>query len=331
MSFGGVLGQEAVAEVLGRAVTENRLSHAYLFTGPRGMGKAAMAKVLAKAVNCRKRGEGWRPCDDCSSCRQVDAGSHPDVRWLEPDGATIKIAQVRELTREAAMRPLAGGCRVFIIRQADRMSAEAANSLLKVLEDPPGRSMFILLTALPDALLPTIVSRCQGVPFRPVARDTLAIHLVNEFGLEPDRAKLVATLSRGNPGRAAEMASSTEFGEAVRLAGEAVGRLWGSKGPSGVLAGFEVAQALEAWKSSEYEILDFLAWIFRDCLVRAVGAGVEDAPESGIVVPVNLCAGPAALFQALGYIEEARRQLKANANRRLVFEVLSHKLRALGG
>lgn len=325
MAFGEVIGQEVVKEALGRAVTVGRVCHAYLFVGPRGLGKSSVARNLAKAVNCRERGDGWEPCDVCPSCRQVDAGNHPDVRWVEPDGASIKIGQVRNLLRDAALKPFAGARRVFVISGADKLTAEAANSLLKVLEEPPTFALFVLTTAFPDAVLPTLVSRCQWVAFRPVGQEVLAAHLERELGLDPAGARLFATLSRGNPGLAREMAGSAALAQAVGLVREAMERLRASDGPGGALVAFEVARDLEAFKVDGLEILDLLAWIYRDSLVQALEAG--DGVRVGIVEAPESRQHPARLLAGLRHIEEARRRLRAHANRRLVFDVLIHKLR----
>lgn len=159
MSFREHAGMVAAAQ-LQRCLQNGRLAHAYLIIGPRGAGKEALARTLAKAVNCREANAD--SCDGCESCRRVAAGTHPDVHWIRPESKTrrIQIEQMREFMRTVSLAAQCGGVKVGVVVDADCMTEEAANAFLKTLEEPPGQTVMLLLTTQPQRLLPTILSRC---------------------------------------------------------------------------------------------------------------------------------------------------------------------------
>jgi DNA polymerase-3 subunit delta' len=165
MSFNDIIGHDRPVQVLKRALAGGTVAHAYLFSGDEGIGKRMTARALAAAVNCLERGpEGG--CGTCPSCRKVAAGSHPDVHLLAPDGAEIKIDQIREVQSDLSLCPFEGAKKVLIVDGAETMNDASSNALLKTLEEPPGETVIILVTSRPQGLLPTIRSRCQEVVSR---------------------------------------------------------------------------------------------------------------------------------------------------------------------
>ena len=184
MGFDNVLGQDRAKEILQLALAQNRLGHAYLFTGPAGVGKTLLARETAQAVLCRS--PGARQCGACRDCLLFAHDGHPDFMLLQPEGTSrvIKISQVREyLIPTLSLMPVQSERRVAIIRDADALQEEAANAILKTLEEPVGATLFILVTGAPSALLPTILSRCQMVRFDPLGEGPL-----REFnGITPSR------------------------------------------------------------------------------------------------------------------------------------------------
>src|SRR5580704_10247024 len=168
MSFSDLKQSEAVAGQLQRSLQRGRLAHAYLFTGPRGSGKEAVARTLAKALNCTEKDHD--SCDHCDSCRRVDEGAHPDVYWVRPESKSrrIRVEQMREFMKSVNLRSSMGRVKVGIVVDADCMGEEASNAFLKTLEEPPAQTVIILLTADPQRLLPTILSRCLRISFGPV-------------------------------------------------------------------------------------------------------------------------------------------------------------------
>ena len=208
--FSGILCQERAIEFLKRVISRGKIPHAYLFAGIPGIGKATTALALTGAVNCQQQTEG-EGCAQCPSCRQIAGGNFPDLHMIEPDGQNIKIEQIRDLNRTLGFKPLSGKYRVSIIRQAETMTDEAANSLLKTLEEPPQNNILILNVTEPQALFPTIVSRCQKVLFRPIPVRAIADWLTAHQTLEKEEAAVLAKISEGSLGHALRMCDEGFF------------------------------------------------------------------------------------------------------------------------
>ena len=177
MTFQRILGQDQPQRIIQNALQNNGLSHAYLFYGPESIGKKLTALEFAKALNCEVSGPK-DSCDTCPSCHKIDHRLHPDFFLLEPEksspsarDAVIKVEEIRELQKKLAYLPYEGKTKVAIIDGAETMNPQAANTLLKTLEEPPSVTVLILITSNPYRLLPTIVSRCQGVKFHPLSTD----------------------------------------------------------------------------------------------------------------------------------------------------------------
>jgi DNA polymerase-3 subunit delta' len=202
-----VIGHEWAVLSLDRAVSDDRPAHAYLISGPPHIGKATLARSLALALNCRST-HSARPCGQCRSCQLIHAGKHPDVQLIEPDGARVKIDQVRALQHDLALRPVEGRYRVAIFDQFEVATTEAQNALLKTLEEPPDYVVLIVLASDPELLLPTIVSRCQQVPLRPLTIAQVREALIKTWNVEAGHANLLAHLSGGRLGWAVNAASN---------------------------------------------------------------------------------------------------------------------------
>lgn len=203
-SFSQILGQERAISFLKRVISGKKIPHAYLFTGINGVGKKSTALALAQAVNCQNPVDN-EGCGHCLICRQMKSGNFPDRIFVEPDGRNIKIEQIRELNRNLNYKPVSGKYRICIIDQAEMMTEEASNSFLKTLEEPPPGNIIILKVVDPLDLLPTIVSRCQKVPFRPLPLSVIQEWLINEMHEDSQRALLIACLSEGSLGKAIEI------------------------------------------------------------------------------------------------------------------------------
>jgi DNA polymerase-3 subunit delta' len=210
VSWKDILGHEALAARFRNIVARGRLAHAYLFTGPPGIGKKRFALELAKTVLCDSPAstDPPDPCDRCPGCVQVSAGTHPDLRLVGASGDQheFPIEQMQELIAHLGLKPARGRYRVAIVDAAERLSLEAANCFLKTLEEPPPRSLLFLIAPNPEQLLPTIRSRCQIVPFAPLPPAVLA-RLLRRLGLadSPEAATRLAGESQGSLGRASEL------------------------------------------------------------------------------------------------------------------------------
>ncbi|MBW2000643.1 MAG: DNA polymerase III subunit delta', partial [Deltaproteobacteria bacterium] len=203
--FSQILGQEKAIGFLRRVRRLDRIPHAYLFVGIPGIGKRTTARSFARFINCLAP-ENEDACGACIPCRQFVGGNFPDLHEIEPEGQTIKIEQIRELNRVFGYKPLSGRYRVTIIQHAEKLTEEAANAFLKNLEEPPERNIIILGVTEPLDLLPTIVSRCQQVSFRPIPSEMIAKWLVENKGLDEEQAIVLGRVSEGSLGRAVEMA-----------------------------------------------------------------------------------------------------------------------------
>ena len=203
--------QPRVRDFLARAVSQDRVSHAYLFLGAPGSGKLDAAWALAQAILCEDHG-----CGACDSCVRVARRTHPDVHLYAPESATgYLIAQTRELLEDVALAPIRAKRKVYIIDRAEQLRSSSANALLKTLEEPPVGVTFVLLGTSADTILPTIVSRCQCVPFRMLSTDEAARAVERATGAPAGRCRMAVSVA-GSPARAAEFLKSADRQEARR-------------------------------------------------------------------------------------------------------------------
>lgn len=204
MSFSQILGQTRAKKFLKQVILREKIPHAYLFTGIQGIGKTSMAMAFAMVLNCHEPTSS-DACMECSSCRQMMNGNFPDFMTIRPEDRNIKINQIRELNRSLGFAPMSSMYRVCVIYQAESMTVEAANSLLKILEEPPPGNILILNATEPLDLLPTIVSRCQRVPFQPLPVEKMSLWLTENRGLDSETATILSKISFGSLGRALGM------------------------------------------------------------------------------------------------------------------------------
>jgi DNA polymerase-3 subunit delta' len=201
MSFEHIIGQDRAVRFLERAYEKNRVPHALLFTGIPGTGKRTTALALARLLQCQSA-KGTVACGICPACKKVDSGNHPDIVFIEPSGTLIKIDQIRTLRNEFALKPFEGNKRVAIITDAHAMNSEAANTFLKILEEPPKGSFMILTAHQISDLLPTIVSRCQHIAFAPLSPALIAVKLVTDRKIDRHSADIAAVWANGSLGMA---------------------------------------------------------------------------------------------------------------------------------
>ncbi|HEJ84147.1 MAG TPA: DNA polymerase III subunit delta' [Desulfobacteraceae bacterium] len=210
MRFSEIIGQEKAKRYFRRVMSEERIPHAYLFTGIPGIGKTSTAIALTMALNCR-RPTAIEACGTCPPCRQIKGGNFPDFISITPDGKNIKIEQIRELNRRLSYAPVSAKYRVCVIQQADAVTSEAANSFLKTLEEPPPGNILVLNAVEPLNLLPTIVSRCQRIPFQPLPVEAMIDWLVTEKKLDRQKATIAAKASGGSLGSALRISNHPFF------------------------------------------------------------------------------------------------------------------------
>jgi DNA polymerase-3 subunit delta' len=210
MAFRDITGHQHLLELIARAAVRATLPPSLVFAGPEGVGKCMAAMALAQMMNCLALDStsASDACGECAACRRIARGVHADVLLIEPgETGTIKIDQVREAIERSAYRPFEGRRRIVIIDNADALNAEAQNALLKTLEEPPAASTFVLVTARPDMLLPTVLSRCQRLRFGRLSPSDVAHVLIRDHEYADAEAHAAAAFSDGSIGRALEGAT----------------------------------------------------------------------------------------------------------------------------
>jgi len=265
MSLRDIPGQERAKALLQHALRSGRVAHAYLFAGPEGSGRHETAMAFAQAIFC-ERGED-DACGQCLSCRKVSSGNHPDLRLVSPDGTSVKIDQVRELQREMAYRSAGSGYKIYIIEAAETMTPQAANSLLKFLEEPSSPVVAILIAPGAKSVLPTILSRTQLVPFVPGDREAMAERLIAE-GLPPLLVRAAVNLAPGlAAGRA--LAEQNWFAE-IRNVVIQLGKENASRFPGSLLTAQQ--QIFKTELSAHVEtLLQLFALWYRDMIYAMTG------------------------------------------------------------
>ncbi|MGQ9630350.1 MAG: DNA polymerase III subunit delta' [bacterium] len=309
-----VIGHKEIIERLTEAVEGGRVPSAYLFSGARGVGKYTVAKEFAKALNCLRG--GGDACDECSSCRKVDSGNHADVRSLVPDGSggSIRIDSIREMLADVSLRALEGRCKVYIIRDADRMTLSAANCLLKTLEEPPPGVVFLLTTTNINGILPTVRSRCFPVRFGRVKASEIEEALISR-GVSPDEAHIMASLADGRPALVSR--------DILRMRDTVISVFNSSD------TFFRKAEILSR-EGDPKELLDIAISWYRDLVL--VGEGVEGAivnsDKRDVLIKIGRKLGNKA-YKAVELLSSTKRLLSQNANPRLSLEVMFMELEAL--
>ena len=318
-------------DILKRGLERSALSHAYLFTGPSHIGKTTLALNLAMALNCPEAGA---PCNECDSCRKISEGKHADIRIIgleinedSPDGrlkTEISIEQIREVQHTASMPPFEGSYKVFIIEGAERLSLEAANSLLKTLEEPEEKVVFLLLTVNEKLLPETIVSRCQVIRLSPVASEIIEKALIEKYKTEPDKARVLASLSRRCPGWAVTAAGDDNL---LRQRAEWMEEIIEAMN-SGIEERFTYAAQLAARFNRDrdlvYEKLELWLDLWRDLMLIKVGSDINVTN----IDRLETLYGMSESFSLDGIkdfvkkIQTAGEQLRQNASPRMVLEVL---------
>ena len=324
------VGHHKALNTLKRSLLAGRLSHAYLLAGPRNVGKMTLALDIAWMVNCI--GEE-PPCGECQQCRRIGEGLHADVRVVGIDTqetakvrgrVTIGIDQVREVQREASLKPYEGRHRVFIVDGAEYLTEEAANCFLKILEEPPEQVMLVLLTAEVGALPSTLVSRCQLLELRPLPVSTVARELETRHGADQQKAEEIARLSGGRLGWAEQAMSSPELLERrdQRLA-TIESTIRGGLEERFAYAGRLASTFGSDRESARQELALWLEW-WRDLLMVKEGAQelVTNQSRADTLGSAAEVLGAADIATALSAIGETTEHLERNINARLALEEL---------
>jgi len=329
MGFGSILGHAREIEILKGAAASGHVAHAYVFAGPDGVGKKLVGLSFAAALNCSAPSD--EPCGACADCVMMAGSVHPNLIELFPvdkdgekdlGGGLIRIGQIREVQNALRYR-VERGMKVVVVDHADRLVPAAANAFLKTLEEPPPGSVIILVTSKPSELLPTILSRCQRLSFRPLPDDAVKGFLVESKGVPPSEAGAVARLSGGSISRAAAFVDDGS----LQRRREVIQRL-SSIGPSDTAEALKFAEELSKTDGLD-ELLEFIKSWYRDRIVASEGAVhlianndmERQLKDAGVGEFNRLCS-------AFWAVEEARKAIAPPryANKQLTLEVLVLKV-----
>jgi len=317
-----LLGHTWAVNLLKNHLSNNQLRHAYLFTGSQGVGRRTLALRFIKAINCSQPKTPGYPCHVCRACKLIDKVQHPDLSVIQADtvGGTLKVNQIRELQHILSLTPYEANYRVALILRFEEANPNAANALLKTLEEPESRVILILTAQDSESLLPTIVSRCEVLRLRPHPLEILSRGLQDHFGSNPDDANLHAHISEGRPGRALRLLQNPGMMEKRQTCLEDLVRLI----PAGILERFDFVEILVKDK----ELLNFLLQVWssfwRDIYLTLSGSSVQitniDWKNEIESVGKNISFPDAVAMVKL--IQETSHLLIRNVNPRLTLEVL---------
>ncbi|NRR05471.1 DNA polymerase III subunit delta' [Brevibacillus sp. RS1.1] len=311
--------QPRAQELLSHSLRNERLAHAYLLAGPKGSGKKQMALHLAKSLFCSEREAD--ACGACVTCRRIEGGNHPDVLFITPDGASIKIDQIRSLQKEMAMRAVESSRKVYIIEHVDKMTTQAANSLLKFLEEPPAGVLALLLTEHSHAILPTILSRCQIVQFSPLSAESIAEKLRAE-GVLAGMAQVASHITT-NVEEAMILSQSESFAQLRNLVIQLVQECK-QRNSSALLTIHDMLQKSDKSKEELPLFLDLLILWLRDILYLQVGrhAHLINSDQQDVLQGQALVWTKAELLRGIDLVMETKNRIERNANAQLALERL---------
>lgn len=317
-----VFGHDWAVEYLRRGLRHGRVRHAYLITGSASVGKSRLAHSFALALNCTHEDVEARPCLQCRSCKLIFSGNHPDLLYSETDPNTgaLKIEELRSVMQRIALRPYEARYRVAIFHDFDRAQPRAQDALLKTLEEPPPHAILILLAQSTEALLPTIISRCQVVNLRPVPVETLRTVLIEHFGAEESSADLLARLSGGRIGWAIEALQNPEIldqrAQALDMLDECLAANRNGR--------FALAEGLSKDKLALTPLLELWQTYWRDVLLMAENSPVKPCNTDRVARIQQLAYNltPQEALKALRATQQMLGYLNLNVNTRLALEVM---------
>ncbi len=324
MDFDGIVGQKEIKEALMAAVQTGKVGHAYILSGPRGIGKKSVARIFAKQLLCQELKDG-KCCNGCMPCRLLANGTNPDFSEINPEEGSIGVEEIRKIHSEINIRPLYSNKKVYLIADAERMTVQAQNSLLKTLEEPPSYGVILLTVSNYGALLETIRSRAVKYSFRKNSPEEVKTLLKAKFGHSPQNLEFIAAYADGIIGSALELAGSEEFIRLRQDVLDIVQKLESSKLSEILkLYGF-----FEDNKSDVDTVLDIMLLFYRD-LLAFKNTGDEyvliNSDKKDIILNSVSAYTTARITRNIDLIEAARRNIKQNANYQLSIEVMLMKL-----
>lgn len=319
--FKDVVGHTEIIQYIKNAVTEDKVSHAYILNGEKGSGKKMLAGLFAQTLQCEKGGA--EPCYQCHSCKQAASGNHPDIiRVTHEKPNSISVDDIRvQINEDIQVKPYNGKYKVYIIPDADLMTVQAQNALLKTIEEPPAYAVILLLTENADSLLPTICSRCVMLKLRNIKDQLVKKYLMEQLQVPDYKADVCTAFAQGNIGKATMLASSEHFNE---IRDEAVHLL---KNIDTMELGdlVEAVKRISAYKLEITDYLDILMIWYRDVLLYKATKNIDRLIFGEEIDSIRERAKKSSyegIETILSALEKAKARLRANVNFDLVMELL---------
>ena len=322
LSFKDIIGQDLIKKHFITAIATGNVSHAYILSGEEGMGKRTLAEAFALTLMCQDR-HGGEPCGQCHACKQVLSGNHPDVIDVTHEKpASIGVDDVRrQINDTVSIKPYSGGYKLYIVDEAQKMTVQAQNALLKTIEEPPAYVVILLLTSNEEIFLPTILSRCVKLSLKPLTDEQVRSYLKDRLKVEGPQAEVYIAFARGNLGKAIDLSRSEDSQRFYEELAELLKNLKKE----------DISQLLERikrWKDEGrdlYQCLDFMQMWYRDVLMYKTTKDINlliFKDQFSAVKEICTGSGYDGLERILTAIDKARIRLDANVNSELVMELL---------
>lgn len=319
--FADVVGQDHIKTQLQGAIENNKVSHAYLICGENRSGKEFIAKIFAETLLCEQK--GTEPCGECHSCKQAETQNHPDIIFVTHEKPNvIGVDDVRDgINNTVMIKPYNSPYKVYIVEEADKMTSQAQNALLKTIEEPPAYAVFILLCSSTEVMLPTILSRCVVLNMKPVKDNEMRDYLMKQLGVPDYRAEICIAFARGNVGRAKALASSEDFDKIRKEALSLLKNIYDME-----MA--EVMEALKRIKDYGFNIDDYLdimgVW-YRDVLLFKATHDVNHLIFKDEIQYINKVASRTdyeGIEEVTKALQTAKMRLRSNVSFELTMELL---------
>lgn len=321
-NFKDIIGQESIKKHLQTAIKTGNLSHAYIINGEYGSGRQTIASALAKTIQCQSKTDDTDACGVCTSCKQAESHNHPDIKYITHDKTSISVNDIREqLNNDISIKPYSSEYKIYIIPDANKMTEQAQNALLKTIEEPPVYAIVILLTENCDSLLPTIRSRCVTLTMNPVEKDKICTYLENKFQLEPEQAQIAANYCQGNIGKAIRFASSSDF---IEMKNQVL-KLLKNLDSMDIASIIDTIKEFSTHKNDINDYLDLMLLWYRDVLMFKV---TKDAnlllysDEYSAISEQATKRDYENIENIIAAIDKAKVRLKANVNFDVTIELM---------
>lgn len=319
--FRDVIGQQQIKDHLQNALSTGKISHAYIINGEKSSGKEFIAKVFAMALQCEEGGE--EPCQKCHSCRQALSGNQPDIiRIVHEKPNVISVDDIRsQVNADVAVKPYSSPYKVYIISEAEKMTVQAQNAILKTLEEPPAYAVIMLLTDNVNSLLPTILSRCVALNMKPVPDSLVKEYLCSQLQVPDYKAEVCAAFARGNVGKAKMLATSEDF-ENIKAEALSLLKYIQEMDLNEIVA---AVKKITEYKLEIQDYLDICAIWYRDALLFKATSDMNHLifrEESQALRRTAQRSSYEGIENIIKALDAAKRRLDANVNFELVMQLL---------